>query len=113
MRGAVAALAVGDHFLVWRHPGAFVHRAQFVRRPEVAMRREVLRPLDVHRPGDRTASSRADRGAVILAVVSRVEDHGFSLPERGMHVTPCRARPWALLLFPLALRRRPGVAGDL
>src|SRR3982750_4713875 len=44
VRGAVAALAVGQDFLVGCDAGGFVHRTQVGRRPEVSVRGEIARP---------------------------------------------------------------------
>ncbi len=75
MGGAVAALAVRQHFAVGRDARALVHLPQFGRRLEGAVRAEVPRPFDVDGAGYRAAALRADGRAAVLAVASRVEDH--------------------------------------
>ena len=111
MRGAVAALAVGDDFLVGRDAGGFVHRAQLVGGFERAVGAEVAAPLDVHGAGNRAAAFGAHHRAVVFAVAARVEDHDAGLAEPRLDVAPGGNRVLLRRAGPGALGRRRGVAG--
>ena len=110
MGGAVAALAVGDDFLVGRDAGGFVHGAQLVGRLERAVGAEVAGPLDVHGAGDRAAALGAHGRAVVLAVAARVEDHDVRAAEPLLDVAPGRDRLLLRHAGPAALGRRRGLA---
>src|SRR5688500_18144080 len=59
VRGAIASLAVRNHFLVGRDAGGFVHRAQLCVWLERAVLGEIAGPLDVYRARNRAATLRA------------------------------------------------------
>src|SRR3954453_20774734 len=86
--GAVAALAVGDDFLVGRDAGRLVPRTELVGRFELAVGGEVARPLDVNRTRDGAAAPGADGGAAVLPVGPCVDDRGAGIAETRLDVAP-------------------------
>ena len=81
MRGAIAALAIGDHLAVGRDAGIFVHLFQFGGRLVVAIGGEVARPLDVNGARDRATSRGTNRGTAVLAVRTSVENRDLALVQ--------------------------------
>src|SRR5690606_37011681 len=113
MRGAVAALTIRDHFPIRCHTGVLIHRAEVVEALEAAVGRQITGPLDMHRAGNGAAAFRADRGAAVLTVGARVEDHRVAASERVSHVSPGGEPLLPPITGPLARLRRQAVAAHL
>src|SRR5207245_11618785 len=86
LRGAIAALAVGDDLALGRDARLRVHRAQLADGTVAAVAGEIARPLDVDGPGNRTAARGADELASVLGAGADVDDRHVGTIDRSEDV---------------------------